>query len=161
MIRSATPDDAQALCAIYNHYVLNTLITFEEQAVTHDAMGERIAQISASCPWLVMQEQGTLIGFAYASPWKNRSAYRFCLESTLYLAQEATGRGAGRQLYEALLAALRAKAIHSVIAGIALPNPASVALHQKMGFEQVAHFKQLGWKFEQWIDVAYWELTLS
>lgn len=160
MIRSAIVSDAKAICDIYNHYVHNTIITFEEEPVSVAEMQNRIVEVTDSLPWLVLEEQGDVIGFAYASKWKSRCAYRFCVESTVYLAPHLTGRGNGRQLYEALISDLRSRSLHSVVAGIALPNPASVALHEKMGFEKVAHLKEVGWKFDQWIDVGYWELIL-
>ncbi len=158
MIRSAIVSDAKAICDIYNHYVQNTIITFEEKPVSVAEMQNRIVEVTDSLPWLVLEEQGDVIGFAYASKWKSRCAYRFCVESTVYLAPHLTGQGNGRQLYEALISDLRLRSLHSVVAGIALPNPASVALHEKMGFEKVAHLKEVGWKFDQWIDVGYWEL---
>jgi L-amino acid N-acyltransferase YncA len=160
MIRSATTQDAAAICGIYNHYVANSIITFEENPVSVDEMTSRIAEIGAALPWLVFEAESQIMGYAYASPWKSRCAYRFAVESTVYLAESAMGRGIGSQLYEALIADLRGKSLHSVIGGVALPNVASEALHEKFGFEKVAHFKQVGWKFGRWIDVGYWELML-
>ncbi len=160
MIRAATTNDAAAIAAIYNHYIANSIITFEETPVSADEMAARIAEVTASLPWLVFESAGEVMGYAYASPWKSRCAYRFSVETTVYLAATATGRGIGTQLYTALLADLRGRSLHSVIGGVALPNAASVALHEKFGFEKVAHFKQVGWKFDRWIDVGYWELML-
>jgi L-amino acid N-acyltransferase YncA len=160
MIRSATGQDAAAICAIYNHYIANSIITFEETPVSTDEMAGRIAEVTATLPWLVFEAEAEVQGYAYASPWKSRCAYRFAVETTVYLAESATGRGVGSQLYQALLADLRGRSLHSIIGGVALPNPASVALHEKFGFEKVAHFKQVGWKFDRWIDVGYWELML-
>lgn len=161
MIRKVKTEDATGLCEIYNPYIRNTVISFEEQELTAADMQARICQISASYPWLVAEAPtGQLLGYAYASAWKNRSAYRFAVESAIYLAPEATGQGLGQQLYSHLLADLRSLGMHAVMAGIALPNPASVALHEKMGFQKVAHFQQVGYKQAQWLDVAYWQLLL-
>jgi phosphinothricin acetyltransferase len=161
MLRPATTADAAAIAAIYNHYVLNTIVTFEEEAVTTPGMTSRIADtIAAELPWLVWVESGSVLGYAYASKWKSRCAYRYSVESTVYLDKDATGRGLGTQLYTALLTALQPRGIHGIVGGIALPNKASVALHEKLGFEKIGQFKEVGWKFEKWIDVGYWELIL-
>lgn len=159
MIRQASISDAPALCAIYNHYVLGTCITFEEEAVSRTEMSGRIADTISSLPWLVYEEQGEVLGYAYASRWKSRCAYRYAVESTVYVRHDAVGRGIGRKLYGQLLPGLRAAGMHSVIGGIALPNVASQHLHEKTGFKKVAHFEQVGWKFKKWIDVGYWELV--
>ena len=161
MIRPATTRDAEAVARIYNHYIANTTITFEEQAITSPQMAERIGKVaSASLPWLVAERDDRVDGYAYATPWKERSAYRFSVEITVYLAPEAVGRGIGSALYEALFAELDKRGVHAAIGGIALPNPASVALHEKLGMKQVAHFEQVGFKFGQWLDVGYWQKTL-
>jgi L-amino acid N-acyltransferase YncA len=145
----------------YNHYVLNTIITFEEEAVPVPEMSQRIADtLAAELPWLVWEEAGQVVGYAYASKWKSRCAYRFAVESSIYLDQAATGRGLGTKLYVALIAALRERKIHSIIGGIALPNPASIGISEKLGFQKIGQFKEVGWKFNQWIDVGYWELIL-
>ena len=161
MIRSATTDDANAICDIYNHYIRNTIVTFEEQPVSIEEMKSRIIDITDSLPWLVSEEQGNVFVFAYASKWNSRCAYKFSVESTVYLSAGLTGQGKGRPLYEALILDVRSRSLHTVIGGVALPNPASVALHEKMGFKKVAHFKEVGWKFDRWIDVGYWELVLG
>ena len=161
MIRPANTADAAAIAAIYNHYVVNTRVTFEEEAVPKTEMAQRIADtLTAELPWYAWEETGKILGYAYASKWKSRCAYRYSVESTVYLDQAATGRGLGTKLYSTLLAELRAQKYHGVIGGVALPNAASVALHEKFGFQKVAHFQEVGWKFAQWIDVGYWELML-
>jgi phosphinothricin acetyltransferase len=161
VIRPATPDDAAAIAHIYNYYIQNTTITFEEQPVSAAEISARIGEVtSASLPWLVAEDAGRLSGYAYATKWKARSAYRFSVEVTVYLDQDCLGRGLGSQLYTALFASLKEKGVHSVIGGVALPNPASIALHEKFGMARVAHFKEVGFKFGKWIDVAYWQLTL-
>ena len=161
MIRPATVADAGALAAIYNHYVATTTISFEEEPVSDTEMGRRVAEVTASVAWLVHEADGVVLGYAYATPWRARSAYRFSVESTVYVAPGLGRRGIGAGLYRALVEVLRGQGRRVVIGGIALPNAASVALHEALGFEKVAHFKQVGCKFGQWIDVAYWELALA
>lgn len=160
MIRMATYADAEAICAIYNHYVAHTIVTFEEQPVAPAEMQSRITAVLEKLPWLVFEGDGAITGYAYASPWKTRSGYRFAAESSIYLAPAQTGRGAGTALYANLLENLRARNVHCVIGGAALPNPASVALHEKLGFTKVAHFRENGFKFGRWIDVGYWQRLL-
>lgn len=157
MIRAATRADAAAICTIYNHYVATSDATFDETPVSVDDMTQRIATITAAWPWLVAEDHGAIIGYAYASQWKPRSGYRHTVESTIYLAPACFRHGTGSALYAALFEALQARDVHCVIAGIALPNPASVALHEKFGFRKVAHFDQCGIKFGRWIDVGYWQ----
>jgi L-amino acid N-acyltransferase YncA len=160
MIRYAKTDDAGEICKIYNHYVLGTTITFEEEPVSTDEMAQRIAETLQSLPWLVWEQDESLQGFCYASKWKGRCAYRHSVESTVYLRADSMGRGIGSQLYRALLDELRRKKFHTVIGGIALPNDASVALHEKFEFEKVAQFREVGNKFDRWTDVGYWQLLL-
>lgn len=161
-VRPAVPTDVASIAAIYNHYVANTVVTFEEEPLPADAMAARIAEIRAQdLPWLVAELDGVVVGYSYANRWKVRSAYRFSVETTVYLKQGCEGRGIGKQLYGALLDNLRARRVHAVIGGAALPNPASVALHESLGFERVGTFRQVGFKHGRWIDVAYWQLVLS
>jgi phosphinothricin acetyltransferase len=159
-IRRAVPEDAAAICRIYNHYVLKTVVTFEEVEVTADEMARRMAEVTASFPWLMLERGGEVLGYAFASKWHARSAYRHSVESTIYLCPAATGQGLGTILYKDLLQRLRLRPIHAVVAGIALPNESSVGLHEKCGFEKVAHYKQVGFKFGQWVDVGHWQLLL-
>lgn len=160
-IRPAAAGDAAGLADIYNHYVANTWLTFEERAVDAREMEQRrTATVAAGLPWLVAEASGGIIGFAYAARWKERDAYHASVESTIYLDPGRTGTGVGRQLYAALLESLRAASVHSVVGGISLPNEQSVRLHERLGFRKVAHFEQIGYKFERWIDVGYWQLLL-
>ncbi|WP_260740510.1 arsinothricin resistance N-acetyltransferase ArsN1 family B [Tunturiibacter lichenicola] len=160
MVRYATTDDSGQICDIYNHYISKTLITFEEQPVPPEDMVQRIQETLQSLPWLVWEEEQQLLGYAYASKWKGRCAYRYSVESTIYLHSDSVGKRIGSQLYSALLTDLRQRQFHTVIGGIALPNEASVALHEKFGFEKIAHFREVGKKFDHWIDVGYWQLIL-
>jgi phosphinothricin acetyltransferase len=159
-IRSCLASDAARICEIYNHYVRETVITFEEEPVSELEMTERIREVAARWIWIVAEENGIVTGYAYASAWKTRSAYRFSVESTVYVAPEHLGRGIGTQLYRALIAALRVRNVHYVTGGIALPNPASVALHESFGFRKNGHFSEVGFKLGRWVDVGYWELIL-
>lgn len=158
-IREVRAADAPRIAAIYNHYVRETVVTFEEDPVADAEMARRIAETAASYPWLVSEIDGEVAGYAYASSWKRRSAYRYTAECTIYLAAARTGRGIGRPLYSALIAAMRGRGLQAAIGGISLPNPASIALHEKLGFVPVGTFRQVGFKFGQWVDVGYWELT--
>jgi phosphinothricin acetyltransferase len=161
MLRQCTPQDASAICGIYNHYVRETVITFEEAPVSEADMAQRIADISSKLPWYVWVEDGSVVGYAYATPWKARAAYKHSVEASIYLEHQVTGRGIGTELYKALIADLRRDSFHCVIGGAALPNPASVALHERLGFSKVAEFKEVGFKLGRWVDVAYWELVLD
>ncbi|TBR37438.1 N-acetyltransferase family protein [Marinomonas agarivorans] len=161
MIRTVTVSDAAALAAIYNYYVDHTVITFEEVRVTVDEFRHRIATaLSQGHQWLVLEENNTLIGYAYSGLWKSRSAYRYTHEVTIYLAPDQSGKGFGSQLLTALFQQLANTNIANLMAVIALPNPASVALHESLGMKKVAHFSKVGYKFSQWVDVGYWQLSL-
>jgi len=161
-IRAAVPGDGAAICAIYNHYVSNTAISFEEEPVSPSEMEQRIADVASSkLPWLAMLDGDRLIGYAYATKWRARAAYRFAVESSVYFDPEYAGQGRGRELVEALLAELRQRDLHLVIGGIAQPNEASVRLHERLGFQKVAHFSEVGLKFGRWVDVGYWQLKLN
>jgi phosphinothricin acetyltransferase len=161
MIRNATPSDAVAIKDIYNYYVHNTIVTFEEEPVTAAEMLSRITEMQLNHLWLVYEWQGVVVGYAYAGKWKARSAYKHSVEVSVYLAPDVTGKGIGKRLYTTLLAELKPLGIHAVIGGIALPNDASVRLHETLGFKKVAHFREVGRKFDKWVDVAYWELILD
>lgn len=161
-IRLAVESDASAIAAIYNTYVRDSVVTFEEMPVADAEIARRLAELlAAGYPWFVAEAENGVLGYAYASPWRTRRGYRFSAESTVYLAPGQGGRGIGTALYGRLCAALRDQGIHAVMGGIALPNEASVALHEKVGFRKVAHFQQTGFKFGRWVDVGYWELLLG
>ena len=160
-LRDASSDDAAAIAAIYNPFVANTSISFEEEAVAEPEMRQRIAAVQdGGLPWLVALVDGNVAGYAYATKWRVRKAYRFAVEASVYVSPTHAGQGLGSALYTALLARLGDGGIHMVIGGIALPNAPSIALHEKLGFTKVAHFSEVGQKFGRWIDVGYWERRL-
>jgi len=160
-IRPAVPADAAALASIYNHYVANTTVTFEEEPVGVDEMESRVRDVSATGLWLLSEHRHTLAGYAYAKPYHPRSGYRHSFESTIYLHPDATGRGLGTHLYRALLEALARRPVHRVIGVIALPNPASVALHERLGFTPAGRLSEVGRKLGRWVDVGHWVLPLA
>lgn len=161
MIRTATPKDAKAIAGIYNYYVKNTNVTFEEQPVTEREMRRRIKAKLSKYVFLVLEEGGDILGYAYADDWKTRCAYKYTVESSVYLKHGQSGRGIGTKLYKELLRLLKDKGIHIVLAGIAIPNDASIALHEKLGFEKTGQLKEVGFKAGRWIDVGYWQYTLK
>ena len=162
LVRSATAADAAAVARIYNHYVRATTITFEEIEVSAADLGRRIADVqSASLPWLVAERAGAVVGYAYASKWHARSAYRFSVEVTVYVDAAHPRSGVGARLYAALLPMLETKGIHVLIAAIALPNAASVGLHEKFGFAKVGEFREVGFKLGRWVAVGYWQRTIE
>jgi len=154
--------DSAAIAEIYNHYIRHTVVTFEELEITTAEMLERINTVSsASLPWMVAEVDGQVIGYAYAGRFHNRSAYRFTVETTVYLEKSAGGKGIGTKLYESLLHQLRQQNFHSAIGIIALPNEASVKLHEKFNFKKIGHFSEVGYKFNLWLDVGYWQVVLN
>ena len=160
MIRPVLLSDANSICDIYNEYIENSTITFEETAVTTNEMTRRIEEATKDYPWLVCEVDGKVIGYTCGKRWRDRAAYRKSVETGIYLDSNFLGRGFGTMLKKEILEILREQSYHAVISGIALPNPASVALNEKFGFEKVAHFKEVGYKFGRWVDVGYWELIL-
>lgn len=160
MIRTARISDAKQIADIYNYYVENTFVTFEDVSVSEQEMKQRIESKLKKYCFLVWEENGEILGYAYADEWKTRCAYKYTVESSVYLNKDAAGRGIGTKLYNKLLELLKEKGIHIVLAGIAIPNDASIALHEKLGFEKTGQLKEVGFKNERWIDVGYWQLTL-
>ena len=162
MIRSAESTDAKAICEIYNHYVLKTHATFETAVVAEKEMQQRIQRVQQELrlPWLVLEDEKQVVGYAYATQWKPRGAYRRTVETTVYIHQSFQGKGYGKLLYLELIAALKAQEYHALLGGISLPNEGSIVLHEKVGFKKVGQLQQVGFKFDRWIDVGYWELIL-
>jgi len=173
MIRFVNKQDARYLCDIYNYYVENTHNTFEEELVSEVEMQARIASANKNMPWLVVEEpaekivispnrqESKILGYAYVGPWKARAAYKHSVEISIYLDHTAEGRGLGTYLYQKLIDEINRTPIHCLMAVIALPNSSSVAIHEKFGFEKVAHLTEVGRKFNQWVDVGYWQRIID
>jgi phosphinothricin acetyltransferase len=160
MIRSVTANDAAALCGIYNYYITNTVITVEEEELESAAMEARIRDIAGTYPWFVWEEDGELLGYAYAHKWNERAAYRFSAEDSVYLRYDVLGRGLGRRLLGQVIAELRKMTIRVLMSVITMPNERSVALHESLGFQKAAEFREIGYKLNHWLNVGYWELLL-
>ena len=161
-IRLATAGDAAAIAAIYAPYVTDTAVSFEVDPPDAAAMRERVAAGGDLYPWLVARDEaGAILGYASASAFRSRPAYRFTVETSVYLAREAVGRGLGRRLYGALLDTLEAQGFTQAIGAITLPNPASVALHEALGFSRAGTYRQVGRKLGAWHSVGLWQRPLA
>lgn len=161
LIRPATPEDAAAIAAIYEPYVRETAITFEEDPPDADAMRQRIEATTRTYPWLVACIDNAPVGYACASPHHARASYRWSVDTAIYIAHDHHRRGVGRALYAALLPILARQGFVTAYAGATLPNPASVALHESMGFRKVAVYRNVGYKLGAWRDVIWWSLQLN
>jgi L-amino acid N-acyltransferase YncA len=160
-IRLAHPDDASSIHAIYVPFVVNTPISFELVPPTEQAMRQRIEQSLLTHPWLVCEEHGEILGYAYASQHRTRQAYQWSADVSAYIHERWRGKGIGKALYTSLFALLRLQGFYNVYAGITLPNPASVALHEGMGMCQVGVYEQVGYKLSKWHDVGWWQKSLQ
>jgi phosphinothricin acetyltransferase len=160
-LRLAGEDDAPAVLAIYGPVVRDTPISFELEPPSPAEMAERIRSTLELTPWLLAEAEGRVAGYAYADPFRARPAYQWTAETTVYVHPDFQRRGVGRALYRALLAALRAAGYRSAVGGITLPNPASVALHESLGFLPVGVFRAAGFKQGRWHDVGFWQLELA
>ena len=161
LIRSAHPDDAAAIGAIYAPIVRDTAISFELDPPDEAEMRGRITRTLRTLPWLVgVDAQGAVCGYVYASKYRERAAYQWAVEVTAYVRADCRGRGIGRALYAELFRILAGLGYHQAVAGITLPNAASVALHEALGFAPVAHFPRVGYKLGAWRDVGYWQKAL-
>jgi len=161
IIRAYETKDAANICEIYNHYIANTVITFEENPLSSIDMAARIEAYTKLYPWLVCEVNGVVVGYAYATKWKERTAYKNSVEVTVYLDHTQSGKGYGKALYSNLLESLQNMNCHVVLGGIALPNEASVGLHEYFGFKKVAHFEEVGFKLGRWVDVGYWQKIIN
>ena len=159
-LRVARAEDAEAIAAIYAPHVTRGIASFEEQAPTPDEMRARIERLAGRFPWLVAEEDGTVLGYAYADRFRDRTAYRWAVETTVYVGDGAQRRGVGRLLYARLLDILRAQGFTQAIAAISLPNDASVKLHELAGFRRAGVYRQVGWKLGRWVDVGLWQAQL-
>jgi phosphinothricin acetyltransferase len=161
-IRDADPArDAAACAAIYAPHVEGSAVSFEERAPEVGEMAARIERYGASHAWLVAERDGEVAGYAYATAFNERPAYRWSTSVSVYVGESARGRGAGRALYEALFDHLRERGFRMACAGITLPNAASVGLHESLGFEQVGVNREIGWKDGAWRDVGWYQLELA
>ena len=160
-IRPVRRDDAAAIAAIYAHYVRNSAVTFELDSPDAEEMAARIDTILPLYPYLVAEEEGAVLGYAYAGRIYERAAYRWTVEATVYVADDWHRRGIGRLLYERLIAALTAQGFQSVVGKITLPNPASVQLHEAFGFRQAGLLAKVGYKQGAWHDVGIYQLELG
>ena len=161
LIRPAAAGDAQACAAIYRPIVETTTISFEESAPDAAEFERRIAEITRAYPWLVAQTPAGVAGYAYASRHRERSAYRYSVDVCVYVAERARRQGIAASLYGALFASLSERGFHRAFAGIALPNEASLRVHERFGFEPVGVYKEAGWKFGKWLDVYWCQKALS
>ena len=159
VIRLATPADAAAIAAIYRPYVETSRISFEEEAPDAAEIAARMG--SPLHPWLITEEDGRLLGYASSSPYHRRPAYRWTVETGIYLASEAQGRGLGRQLLSTLIELLTRQGYVTAIAAIALPNPVSIALHERLGFVAAGTYRRVGFKLDEWTDVSLWQRDLA
>ena len=161
-IRPVRPsEDAPAIMAIYNRYITRTTVSFETKPLSENSMLERIEAISSEFPYFVYEYDGAVVGYCYAHLWKERAAYSKTLETTVYLAPEACGKGFGAELMHHLIEACRERGFHSLIACITAENSRSVAFHEALGFRKVSHFRQVGRKFGRWLDVVDLQLLLD
>jgi phosphinothricin acetyltransferase len=159
-IRLATEADASAIAAIYGPIVERTAISFETVAPTAEDMARLLSETLPTYPWLVSEINGQVAGYAYATKHRVRAAYRWSLDTSVYVSEDYRRRGVGRGLYRSLFAILAAQGFYNAFAGIALPNPASVALHESVGFEPIGVFRRVGHKLGAWHDVGWWRLAL-
>jgi L-amino acid N-acyltransferase YncA len=161
-IRPANTNDASQIAGIYNHYIATSHATFEIDPIDPDEMLRRIDEIQVGgYPFLIYEANSEIAGYACGHEFRSRPAYRHSVEVSVYVKPGHERKGVGTLLYKRLFAEIRAGDFHAIIAGISLPNEASIRLHEKFGFEKVAHFHEVGRKFGRWIDAGYWELILS
>jgi len=159
-IRKVKIEDAKDIQQIYNYYILNSITTFDEEEKTLSEIKDKITSITTKYPWFVLVEDNELVAFSYASLWKDKSAYNQSVEGTIYIKNNHQREGIGTTLYKYLINYLSNNNYHSILGVISLPNKPSVALHEKLNFEKVAHFKEIGKKFNRQIDVGCWQLIL-
>lgn len=156
-IRPVNLTDAAQIAEVYNYYIQKTHHTFETESLGAEEMQKRISEVIENYPYLVAEEYGEIYGYAYATQFKLRQAYAFSAEVSIYVKNAAKQKGIGTQLYMQLFDELADTDIHAIVAGISLPNDASVRFHEKLGFSKVAHFREVGYKLGRWVDVGYWE----
>lgn len=161
-IRTVTPEDFERITEIYNYYIEHTVVTFDEEPVTVQFMKQKAEKILKNYPFLVLEDESSaLVGYGYGSQFRAKPAYRFTVETTIYFDKSAIGKGYGTVLYTKLLSELRDRGYKIALGVLGLPNPASARLHEKLGFVKTGHLKNVGRKFDQWVDTGYWHLDLE
>jgi phosphinothricin acetyltransferase len=160
-VRPATDDDLERVCEIVNHYIETSVFNFRTEPQTVDELRAQWAQRHQRFPWLVATDDDRVIGVAYAGPWNERAAYRWTVESTVYVDPSAHRRGVGDALCAELVNRLRQQGFHSAVAVIALPNDPSVRLHERHGFVRIGHLLEAGYKHGAWHDVGFWQCKLA
>lgn len=161
MIRPVHINDAQALLDIYNYYVINTTANFDIEPLTIETFTEKINNIIPNYPYIVYEENNKILGYAYGSRFRPRAAYDFVAESTVYVKHDVHGKQIGTKLYTELIKQLKATDLHTVLGVLTIPNEASIKLHEKLGFKQVANLREVGMKFGKWQHVGIWQLKLN
>jgi len=160
-VRPIEERDIKPCLDIYSHWVTNSVATFEIKPPTMGQFSQRIQSLWPRYPFLVYETKGNILGFCYAQPFNLREAYRWTAESSVYVHSEHQGNGIGRELSLALLDTLKVQNIYSVLAGIALPNESSVGLHESLGYIQAANYRKVGFKFDEWHDVNWYQISLT
>jgi phosphinothricin acetyltransferase len=161
MIRPVHINDAQELLDIYNYYVINTTANFDIEPLSLETFTNKLNQIIPNYPYIVYEENNEILGYAYGSRFRPRAAYNYVAESTVYVKHEAHGKQIGTKLYTELIRILKETDLHTVLGVLTIPNEASIKLHKKLGFEQVANLKEVGKKFGEWQNVGIWQLKLT
>ena len=161
MIRSFQENDIKELLEIYNYYVVNTTVTFDIEALSLKAFEDKLNHINADYPFIVFEENNDILGYAYGSRFRPKPAYDYVVESTVYVKHNSYGKRIGTKLYAELLSLLKETNLHTVLGVLTIPNEASIKLHEKFGFEQVANLKEVGLKFGKWQNVGIWQLKLT
>ncbi|WP_298236952.1 GNAT family N-acetyltransferase [uncultured Algibacter sp.] len=161
MIRPVHINDAQELLDIYNYYVINTTANFDIEPLTLETFTNKLNQIIPNYPYIVYEENNEILGYAYGSRFRPRAAYDFVAESTVYVKHNVHGKQIGTKLYTELIRLLKETNLHTVLGVLTIPNEASIKLHEKLGFEQVANLKEVGKKFGEWQNVGIWQLRLT
>ncbi|APY09974.1 phosphinothricin acetyltransferase [Seonamhaeicola sp. S2-3] len=161
MVRSFKTEDTQQLLDIYNYYVVNSVATFDTEPVAFEVYSEKLHRINKAYPLIVFEEDNTILGFAYGSKFRPKPAYNGTVEATVYVKHTAHGKQIGTILYTKLLSLLKQQNFHSVMGVLTIPNDASVKLHEKFGFKQVAELKEVGFKFGKWQNVGFWQLNFN
>jgi len=162
MIRKVQLSDAEDIVNIYNYYIENTIISFETLKIDVNEETQRIKKIlDNNYPFIVYEEQNVVLGYAYLSKWREREAYKNTLETSIYVHKDHYNKGIGKILYKELINLGKTQGIHALIGGMSIPNPQSRKLHKRLGFQRVGLFKEVGYKFNKFIDVEFWQLNIQ